>query len=72
MEKALESLKQLPQGNKKQQFDFFGEKKSILGDKRLIISFMSSFKINKVNSFPALTAPFPLTFLSNSFIAFEA
>ena len=37
----------------------------------LIISFISSFKINKVNPFPALTAPFPLIFLSNLFIAFE-
>ena len=27
--------------------------------------------MNKVNSFPALTAPFPLIFLSNLFIAFE-
>ena len=35
----------------------------------LIISFISSFKINKVN--PALAAPFPLIFLSNLFIAFE-
>ena len=26
----------------------------------LIISFISSFKINRVNLFPALTAPFPL------------
>ena len=32
---------------------------------------MSSFKINKVNAFPALTAPFPLIFLSNLFITFE-
>ena len=37
----------------------------------ILISFISSFKMNKVNSFPALTAPFPLIFLSNSFIAFE-
>ena len=37
----------------------------------LIISFMSSFEINKVNPFPALTAPFSLIFLSNLFIAFE-
>ena len=36
-----------------------------------IISFIASFKINKVNPFPALTAPFPLNFLSNIFIAFE-
>ena len=35
----------------------------------LIILFISSFKINKVN--PALAAPFPLIFLSNLFIAFE-
>ena len=28
-------------------------------------------EINKVNPFPALTAPFPLIFLSNLFIAFE-
>ena len=34
MEKALESLKQLPQGHKKQQFDFLGETRIILGDKR--------------------------------------
>ena len=27
--------------------------------------------MNKVNSFPALTAPFPLIFLPNLFIAFE-
>ena len=38
----------------------------------LIISFISSFEINKVNPFPALTAPFPLMFLSILFIAFEA
>ena len=37
----------------------------------LIISFLSSFKTNKVNPFPALTGPFPLIFLSNLFIAFE-
>ena len=37
----------------------------------LIISFPSSFEINKGNPFPALTAPFPLIFLSNLFIAFE-
>ena len=37
----------------------------------LIISFISPFKINKVNPFPALTAPFPHIFLSNLFIAFE-
>ena len=38
----------------------------------LIISFISSFEIKKVNPFPAITAPFPLIFLSNLFIAFEA
>ena len=37
----------------------------------LMISFISSFEINKVNFFPTLTAPFPLIFLSNIFIAFE-
>ena len=37
----------------------------------LIISFISSFEINKVNPFLALTAPFPLIFHSNLFIAFE-
>ena len=37
----------------------------------IIILFISSFKINKVNPFPALTAPFPLTFLANLFIALE-
>ena len=37
----------------------------------LIISYISSFKINKVNPFPALTARFPFIFLSNLFIAFE-
>ena len=37
----------------------------------LIISFISSFEINNVNPFPALTAPFRLIFLSSSFIAFE-
>ena len=37
----------------------------------LIILFKSSFKKNKVNPVPALTAPFPLIFL-NLFIAFEA
>ena len=36
-----------------------------------MISFISSFKINKVNPSPALTAPFPLIFLSNLFIAIE-
>ena len=38
----------------------------------LIISFISSFKINKVNPFSTLTFPFPLIFLSNLFIVFEA
>ena len=38
----------------------------------LIISFISSFKINETNPFPAHTAPFPSIFLSNFFIAFEA
>ena len=33
---------------------------------------LSTFKINKVNPFSAQTAPFPTTFLSNLFIAFEA
>ena len=37
----------------------------------LIISFISLFEINKVNPFPAMTAPFPLIFLSYLFIAFE-
>ena len=37
----------------------------------LIISFISSLEINKVNPFLALTSPFPLIFLSNLFIAFE-
>ena len=37
----------------------------------LIISFTSSFKINKVSTFPALTASLGLVFLSNLFIAFE-
>ena len=37
----------------------------------LIISFISSFEINKVNPFPALTAPFLLIFLLNLFIALE-
>ena len=37
----------------------------------LIISFISSFEINKVDRFPALTAPFPLVFHSNLFIEFE-
>ena len=37
----------------------------------LIISFKSSFKLNKLNPFHVLTAPFPLIFLSNLFISFE-
>ena len=37
-----------------------------------MLSFISSFEINKVNPFPALTAPFSLIFLSDLFIAFEA
>ena len=37
----------------------------------LIISFVSSFKTNKVNPFPALSAPFSLLFLSNFIIVFE-
>ena len=37
----------------------------------LIISFTSSFEINKVNPFPAPTASSPSIFLSNLFIAFE-
>ena len=37
----------------------------------LIKSLVSSFEINKVNSFPTLTAPFALIFLSNLFFAFE-
>ena len=38
----------------------------------LIMSFISSFEINNVNSFSAPTATFPHIFLSNLFIAFEA
>ena len=37
----------------------------------LTISFISSLKINKVSPFPAQTAPFPLIFLSNLFIALD-
>ena len=37
----------------------------------LIISSISSFEINKLNPFPALTAPFPIIFLSIFLIAFE-
>ena len=33
----------------------------------LLILFISSFEINKVNLFPALTFPFPFIFLSNLF-----
>ena len=36
-----------------------------------IISFISSFEINKVNLFTALKGPFPPIFLSKSFIVFE-
>ena len=39
-------------------------------DFMILISFISSFEIKKVNSFPALTAPFPPIFLSNFIIAF--
>ena len=38
----------------------------------IIIIFISSFEINQINIFPARTPPFPLIFLSNLFIAFEA
>ena len=37
----------------------------------LTLSFIPSFEINKVNPFPALTAPFSLIFDSNLLIAFE-
>ena len=37
----------------------------------LIIPFISSIEINEANSFPALTAPFPLIFVPNLLIAFE-
>ena len=37
----------------------------------LILSFIPSFEINKVNPFHALTAPFSLIFDSNLLIAFE-
>ena len=37
----------------------------------LIISFISSFEINKVNPFPALTAPFVFILLSDLFMALE-
>ena len=32
---------------------------------------LQEIRLNKVNPFPALTAPFPLIILSNLFIAFE-
>ena len=35
-------------------------------------TYISSFEMNKVNSFTALTAPFPNIFLSNLCIAFKA
>ena len=38
----------------------------------LIISFIPSFEVNKVNPFPAVAAPFLLAYLSNLFIVFEA
>ena len=38
----------------------------------LIISFISSFDMNKVNHFPAITGSFPLIFILNSFIEFKA
>ena len=38
----------------------------------LMISFISSFEINKGNPFPTLTASLQLIFLSNLFIAFKA
>ena len=41
-------------------------------DFMILISFTSSFEINETKLFPALTAPFPLIFGSNFFIAFEA
>ena len=37
----------------------------------IFIIFISAFEINKLNPFSALTAPFPLIFLSNLYIAFE-
>ena len=45
---------------------------SFIDFKISIKSFISSFEINKVNPFPALTACFPLISLSNWFIASEA
>ena len=38
----------------------------------LIITFKSSFEMNKVNPFPALTVSIPLIFLSNLLIELEA
>ena len=37
----------------------------------LIISFIPSFKVNKVNLSPSFTALFRLTVLSNLFVTFE-
>ena len=37
----------------------------------LIVSFTSSFEINKVNPFPSMRASFPFIFLSSLFIALE-
>ena len=37
----------------------------------LMLSFISSFEINKVNRFPALADRFPLVFHSDLFIKFE-
>ena len=37
----------------------------------LIILSTSSFKMNKMNPFPALTTPFPPAFLSNLFTSFK-
>ena len=41
-------------------------------DLMIWIILISSFEINKLNSLPTLTASFPLIFLSNLYIAFEA
>ena len=38
----------------------------------LIISFISPFEINKVNSFPPLTNPFPFIFPSHLYTVFES
>ena len=38
----------------------------------LMISFLYSLEINKVNPFPALAAPFPPPFILNLFIEFES